>query len=725
MKLALPSTETPPLPALSPVPDSAVDVRGLLHIFLSRLWLLGLCVALCIGAAFAYIYKTPKTYAATAVLEAKSPTQSLNVVNNGMTSDVNALEEQHTFEQSLTNRTLLIAVARELHLAHDSRLFPKRTADHEATDAELAKAITPLVHAELRRGTRLVDLKVTYFDAETAKQIADKVIELYIAQGVSMESGASAKATSSLSAEAERLRKKLEDSDKALQAFKEKNLNVPQEEGYNLSLERTKELNAQYSKAKGQRLELEADIAKLDQVNDGPAVNLLSVGSIASQSDVMDLNRAINDKEREFLVLKEWSGARHPRYIQAQKELNYLTTARDERLRNAAAKLRGNYENALESERKLQEAIAEQEQVTANAAKKILPLTQLQNEVNTNRELYEMVVKRVKETSLAATLAMANFRVTEAPIVQPEAVWPRKTQILGLAIVAGLMLGAGLAFALEVFKPAASPSPKAEAPAPPDLPILAEIPATAYDSLTLAVDCARHRHSPECAAFRTLRSSISFLRHDQESRSIAITGVSEEDDINFCALNLAATFAGEKLRTLLLVADYQNHELEGILLGSSKGFVRGLFEGLANSLQPESFCHSTTIPNLYFIPAGNPVGDPAALLRGENFRELMIRAWHAMDRIVICAPSIPNMPVPPVALQYAEAVCLVTKSGRSPRTQLAAAAARLRFPNHSPAGLVITSAPPRIMSGQPVHFGAALLGAGINAPASEHASENL
>jgi uncharacterized protein involved in exopolysaccharide biosynthesis/Mrp family chromosome partitioning ATPase len=671
-----------------------------LRIFYSRIWLIAVMSALCVGAAAVYIIKTPKKYAATAVLEAKSPTQSLNVVSREMTNEVNALEEQHTFEQSLTNRTLLISVVRDLHLDHDSRLFPKRAADREVSDAEIAKAITPLVQAELRRGTRLVDLKVTYFDPETAKQIADKVIELYIAQGMSMETGASAKATTSLAMEAERLRQKLAESDKALQAFKEKNSGLPQDAGFNLSVERTKELNAQFSKAKGERLQLEADMAALDQNKNGPAENLLSIGSIASQPDVMELNRVISDKQREFLVLKEWSGPRHPRYAQAQKEIDYLTTSRNDTLKNAASKLRANYETALEAEKKLQAAIVEQEHISTEAGKQIIPLAQLQNEVNTNRELYEMVAKRVKETNLAATLAVANFRVTEAPIVQPEAVWPRKTQLLGIALVAGLMLGAGAAFGLEVLNPSDS-RPRAEAPTPPDLPILAELPATGQDSLTLAIDCALHRHTPECAAFRTLRSSISFLRHDQESRSITVTSATEDGETSFCALNLAATYAGEQLRTLLIVADFKNHDLDGILIDPARGPVRGLYEGLANSLQPEGFCHATPIPNLYFIPAGIPVTDPVALLKGENFRELMIRAWNVVDRIIVCAPPLAEMKEPVALLQYAEAVCLVAKSGRTSRSQIASAASRLRFPGHGPAGLVLTSAPPRIMAGQP------------------------
>ncbi len=470
MKLALPSLpQLPQAPALLQPVDNSMDLRGLVRIFTSRLWIILLAVAICLGGGIAYLLKTPKLYAANAVLEAKSPTLSLSFANQTTATEASALEEQHTFEQSLTNRTLLIEVARALQLDQDVRLLPQLALGKPVTDFDLAKAFEPRVKAELRRGTRLVDLSVTYFDPETAKQIADKVIELYVAQGVSMESGASLKARNSLATEAEGLRHKLDEADKTLQAFKEQNSGVPQDSGYNLSLDRTKELNAQFSKAKGLRLQLEADVAKLDELPAEPVTNLLAISSIAGQPDVQALNKTINDKEAEFLILKEWCGRLHPRYIQAQKEIDYLTASRDDALKNAATKLRDSYQNALEAEHKLQTAITEQERISTELGKQTIPLAQLENEVKTNRELYEMVARRAKEANLSATLAVANFRVTESPIVQPDAVSPKKTQILGLALALGLMLGAGAAFGLEVLTPVA-PSPKAETAAPQSFP---------------------------------------------------------------------------------------------------------------------------------------------------------------------------------------------------------------------------------------------------------------
>ena len=695
MKLALPSSQALPVSAAGVhlPPDTQFDIRRIAKVFLSRLPLLCVAVAACLGGALYYLDKTPRMYASNAVLEVKQHGRGISNLDGGSPSEMNALEEQHTFEQSLTNRTLLIAVARALKLDEDTRLFPNRSGGQPLTDAQVSRAMAPLVQAELRRGTRLIDLKTTYFDADTAKEMADKVIELFVEQGASMESGASLKASGTLTKEAERLRLKLTESEKTLQQFKEKNSGIPQDQGYNLSLERLKELNVQFSKAKGLRLQLETDMAKLDGLASSDPVTLLQASSIAGLPEVVELQKMISVKEAEFSVLKEWCSFKHPRFVQAQKELDYLTTARAAASKAAAKRVRTSYETALESETKLQAAIAAQERISLDLSKQAIPFAQLQNEVKADRELYESVTRRLKETEVSASIAAANFRVSESPIVQPDAVSPRRTQILGLALLAGLLLGGLGAFGLEVFNPAAPPR-QPNAPAP-EIPVLAELPVMTDDRLSLALDCSNRRNTPACEAFRTLRASLSFLRRDREPRSVVVTGALDDGEANHCALNLAATYAGEGLRTLLIEVDFKSIELEKLLLDEYDGPVPGLTEGLAGGLAINEFCHTTRIANLYLIPAGKPVAEPAALLVGSNFRELMMLAWNSLDRIVLSAPSVGRMPEPLVPLRYAEAVCLVARSARNNKAPIATAVKRLRFPGHAPVGLILTGAPSR------------------------------
>ena len=689
--LALPSPETPA--------DSSVDLAKMFRLFWSHLVLIIVCAALCLGAAYAYLLRTPKMYASTAVVEVKTPERPINATDTN-NAEVNALEEQHTFEQKLTSRSVQVAVARAIGLDKDKRLFPKHNTAEPPTDAEVVKAMAPFVLAELRRGTRLVDLKVTYYDAETAKLIADKILEFFVKQDVNSEFATSRQISENYAKEADQLKTKLDESERQLQEFRESNSGVPLDEGYNVSLDRLKELNAQYSKAKAQRLQLESDLAQIDAVGAADRVTLLHLNSIATLPEVTELQKVIDVKEGQFLGIKEWCGRRHPKYLQAEKELEFLNAARDTAALTAITRIRMGYNSAKETEKKLTDAIRDQEKISLDLSNRTIPYAQLQMKVKADRNVYEAVTKRVKESEVSASVPVTNFRVTESPMVQPDPVSPRKLQILGLALFGGLAMGAGSAFGLEVIK-----SPKALAlikhddatptSQPTSLPVLAELPPLVRDSLDQALDCVHRRSTPECEAFRALRSSLKFLRKDREPRSVAVTGATIDVDVAPCALHLAATFVSEGLRTVIVGLDFNDHSLEKVLMEQSVGSPLGLADGLTEEMAPTAFCHPTRVPNLFLIPPGNPLRDPAALLEGPRFRELMVLAWNSLDRIILCAPPVLQIPEPLAPLRYAEAVCLVARSGSVSHREIGAATQRLSFPGHSPGGLIMQGVSPR------------------------------
>jgi uncharacterized protein involved in exopolysaccharide biosynthesis len=75
----------------------------------------------------------------------------------------------------------------------------------------------------------------------------------------------------------------------------------------------------------------------------------------------------------------------------------------------------------------------------------------LQRESETNQQLYDSIVKRLKETGVTGGLETNNVRVIELATAPTAPVRPRKTWNLGLSIVVGLGLGIAVAVAIEYF----------------------------------------------------------------------------------------------------------------------------------------------------------------------------------------------------------------------------------------------------------------------------------
>ena len=75
----------------------------------------------------------------------------------------------------------------------------------------------------------------------------------------------------------------------------------------------------------------------------------------------------------------------------------------------------------------------------------------LQRESDSNQQLYEAVLKRLKETGVTGGLETNNVSIVEDATVPGVPVRPRKTVNLVVAILVGLLIGVGTALTLEYF----------------------------------------------------------------------------------------------------------------------------------------------------------------------------------------------------------------------------------------------------------------------------------
>jgi uncharacterized protein involved in exopolysaccharide biosynthesis len=84
-------------------------------------------------------------------------------------------------------------------------------------------------------------------------------------------------------------------------------------------------------------------------------------------------------------------------------------------------------------------------------SEKEIKLLTLQREVETNQQLYDAVLKRLKETGVTGQLETNNVRVVEDATVPGAPVRPRKARQILMSLVAGLVLALGVALGVEYF----------------------------------------------------------------------------------------------------------------------------------------------------------------------------------------------------------------------------------------------------------------------------------
>src|SRR5215470_969148 len=298
------------------------------------------------------------------------------------------------------------------------------------------------------RNTRLVLIKVAGPDPARAAAEANAVASAYAKYNVELKLKGARDALTWLTEEASRLRAKVDESSQALQNYRIRSGILGMQEQRQISAQKIIEANKAYLEAQAQRMAVEARLGELSQIIKDPA----AAGTIFTEADnplVGKIKGEIGSLETEKSKLLKVYKEKHPEIVKIDAQIQHL---RD----RLAAEFQGTL-NSVQTQVKVARAREDSMLKEVNALRregqdlndKEIQYQNLQREVESNQQLYDSVVKRLKETGVAGGLENSNVRIVEEATTPRVPIRPRKEWNLGLSVVAGLILAFGVAFALE------------------------------------------------------------------------------------------------------------------------------------------------------------------------------------------------------------------------------------------------------------------------------------
>ena len=164
--------------------------------------------------------------------------------------------------------------------------------------------------------------------------------------------------------------------------------------------------------------------------------------------------------------------------------------------------------------------------------------------------------------------------------------------------------------------------------------------------------------------FRTLRSRLYRLRENRPLRTLLITSSLPEEGKTFVAMNLAQAIVRQhERRTLLIDADLRCPRLHLPLHTSS---APGLTDYLRGEADEFSIIQCGSQDNLFFIPAGGPVSNPAELLADVRLKSLLDRMAPVFDWIILDSPPTLLISDAAVLAGLSDGVLLVVRAGFTP-----------------------------------------------------------
>jgi capsular exopolysaccharide synthesis family protein len=185
--------------------------------------------------------------------------------------------------------------------------------------------------------------------------------------------------------------------------------------------------------------------------------------------------------------------------------------------------------------------------------------------------------------------------------------------------------------------------------------------------------------------FRTLRSRLYHLREKMNLKTVLITSALPKEGKSFTAANLAQVLVRQHGRRVLLIdADLRRPRLHHMLGTAARP---GLSDYLLGSNDEYSIMQRGQIENLFFVPGGTVIDNPAELVGNGRLQMLFERVALLFDWIIVDSPPAVPVSDASVLAKFCDGVLMVVRSNSTPAD--VARKARQEFPEESLVGIVL------------------------------------
>jgi succinoglycan biosynthesis transport protein ExoP len=594
---------------------------------------------------YSYYKRQKPGYEATSVAQFGAEQKTLLGIDGVGSSHFGDEKSVNTLIQAAKSRDVMGRVVTDLKLTQRTAFSGGHPAESKEAKDQAIAVVGSMTRVSLRKDTRLIDFTVSGADPDLVAAISSQAALSLVTELESQKNRTLQEAVQSLVAEGERLQEKLKKSEIAMHDYKRKNQAISLDERKDLVLSKLKELGAELNRQSTERLTLETHLQACKEGN-LPRDQLLNLPTIANHPKISGILSQIGAQKAAMAVLSERYKPKHPKYEAAQAQYDNLELQLNTLLGDAVGLLKSSCENSQELERKMQAQLKQQESEALDLEQLAVQYNVLKREMESDQAVYESVLSRIKQVDVSKEMEAPPIWVHQLAMVPSEPVSPNAQKIVGSSTAGGAMLGLAI-IGLIVMQDRSIRSledarEKLRMPVLGIVTNIAQEPESSGRTKNAAVraEMVLKSHKNIAENFRELRAVVTKHARNQKQCFMVVSAVPEEGK-TFVSTHLAVTFASQGLRTLMVDLDLRRSRLAETFGISKRG--NGLTELALGEATLADVCHDTGIPNLFLLPAGRHVSNPAELLANCDIKQLRKVALEAgFDRIVIdTAPLIP------------------------------------------------------------------------------------
>jgi polysaccharide biosynthesis transport protein len=524
-------------------------------------------------------------------------------------------------------------------------------------------------------------------DPVLAADVSNAIADSYLEHSYDIRLRSSTSLATFMERQLDELKVKMEHSSLALAAFERELTVINPEAKTNILESRLVQLNTEHTAT-------QADLLRQQAAWESVQGGSFEAALASPQGEALRKLVEHSQEAREhFADVSGYYGTNHPEYRRAKAQLDQLEGALEVTRASIAKQVEVGYRESQRREQMAGAAAAQTKTEFDRVNARNYEYQAAKREAEADKTLYAELVRKIKEAGINAGFQNSAIRIADAarPALQP--VSPNIPLNALLALLFSMLVAGSAAVVGDLLdKTIKDPEQVARTLGTEvigSLPLLKNVPGGRVLALPSSSDKGMVEERDPSGfreSVRTLRNSILLGNLDQRYRSLLVTSAAPAEGKTTTAANLAAAYAEQGQRTLLIDGDLRRPSVH-------RSFKIPGIVGLANVLRGEfdwraAVTPVASLPDLHVLPAGAPSRHSADLI-GRGLMEMIEEAATDYDLVIVDAPPLLGFAEPLQMATAVDGVLVVARAGHTTRKAVAAVLATLNRVRAKTVGLVL------------------------------------
>ena len=518
-------------------------------------------------------------------------------------------------------------------------------------------------------------------DPALAASIVNTLTEEFIEQHLEGKYDATTRASDFLRRQLEDLQIQVEQSEQELLDYARRNSILNLSERETIARKRLADLSDELTEAESELITRQARFEAAQSASESELPEALKTDAVRRLEDRLSKARS------QLASYSSRFGPEWPTVKETRLEIEDLESQLAQERHGAITGARQEYEFASDRHEKLSAAASNQKLLVEDLNERSIQYNILKREVDSNKELYEGLLQRLKEAGVAAGLRSSNIRIADSAEPPRGASSPRRTRALTLALILGLFVGTGMVFLMDALdntlKSSDDVTQHLGLPALGMVPSLGpkekahhrfrwpfgEPPPKGRPHLVESTESLQQARALE--AYRSLRTALLLSHSGNPPQVILVTSALPGEGKSTTVANTAVALAQTGARTLIVDLDMRQPRLADSFGMSVEQGMSTFLSGISDI---SSQIYETGVENLFLVSAGPRAPNPAELISSDRMFTGMQLMREYFTYVVIDTPPVLELSDALAASPHADGVILVARGGKTPRKTVQRAA---------------------------------------------------